>query len=115
MSERKATPGPWEVDRQTVYSPKPRLPVAFCGQGMVAGGDGSRRISEAEAEANAALIGSSLVMLSALKAMDAALTEVWLSPEDAFFKRGVLAPQRNAWLQIRSAIARADGRGKDGR
>lgn len=68
------------------------------------GAEPASAIGKAEAPINS-------VLLSALKAMDEALTEVWLSPEDAFFKRGVLAPQREAWLQIRSAISQADGQG----
>lgn len=60
-------------------------------------------IGKAEAPINS-------TMLSALKAMDEALTFDWESPDDEFIAQEMSEATREAWIQIRSAISQADGR-----
>ncbi len=97
--------GDWNVTHWMPLPPAPGMEA----EGQVPQGLGSKTdspIAESEAPVNS-------LMLSALKAMDAALTEAWTAPDHAkgFEYDGTVA----AWIQIRSAIARADGGGKDER
>lgn len=49
-------------------------------------------------------------LLSALKAMDAALTEAWGAPEGTAAEHFQDRDTMEAWKLVRSAIAQADGR-----
>lgn len=110
MSERKTTP--WRVDEDiregVTRNAKPEL-VGYnimSDAGEIVGCEGLL----ADKEGDAYLIASAPTMLSALKAMDEALTEDWVSPSDDVTRDMIGERTCEAWIQIRSAISQADGR-----
>lgn len=111
MSERKTTPGPWRLEPVT---PGFRTPGQYDAQDLMIIGPNLMcpgiiwdPQGLPEQQANAHLIASAPTMLSALKAMDEALTNEWGSPKK-MHSPGDPCPE--AWIQIRSAISQADGR-----
>jgi hypothetical protein len=69
------TPGPWQARKAFVYSSKPHVQLAHCGANFTAGVDGTRSISDGEAEANARLIAAAPDLLAALRCVVAAMDD----------------------------------------
>ena len=106
MSEGKTTPGPWTLNNDRAGR---EMGVSDITAGRDCIADMCGSLSNPQIAADARLIASAPTLLSALKAMDEALTPGWRHPdsEDASF----MGPRfREAWIQIRSAISQADGR-----
>ncbi len=71
QSQAQPTPGPWEARDQSVTGPR-GVSIAYCGQSMVAGLDGSYCIDLEESRLNAKLVAAAPDMLAALVAIRAA-------------------------------------------
>ncbi|WP_091886370.1 hypothetical protein [Methylobacterium sp. yr596] len=93
--------GGWRV---THWLPAPTAPAieARRAENAVAGSvEDESAVAEGQAPVNH-------VLLSALKAMDKALTDNWVFPSDEVTRDMIGEETCKAWIQIRSAISKAD-------